>query len=280
MEPERDRIAMLSKTSRFLTYLNAGLYLMLGALLFANPETFSPVFAWKVSTFMTMIIGGWCLGNAWLAFQVARRWDWTSIYASLIYFWAFGLGQLAVLIAFRGRVQTAHPIAWLYLAAIGLNTITAVVGIIEWTRVRPSLRPATVEISSLLIRIPLWGFVLFLYYAALYGLLIPAGGFATNGEIFPEPLSAFTLRSFGVFFLSIALGATPFLRHRDRDALLSHGYCSFGSIVVITIGEFIHFRVFDLSAYPFQVVFLGAYLVVGIVVVIMFALYGTGHRRA
>jgi len=271
---------MLSTNSRWLTYINAGLYVVLGAFLFLRPEGFAPVFAWKVSPFMTMIIGGWCLGNAWLAFQVARRWDWDSTYASLIYFWVFGLAQLAVLIAFRDKVQSAHPIAQLYLIAIGLNALTAVVGIIEWARVRPSLRPAIMEISSPLIRIPLWGFVLFLYYAALYGLLIPAGGFATNGEIFPEPLSAFTLRSFGAFFLSIALGATPFLKNRDRDALLSHGYSSFGSIVVITIGEFVHLRVFDLSTYPFQIVFLGAYLVVGVVVAIMFAKYGTGNRKA
>jgi hypothetical protein len=270
---------MLTNLSKLLTYINAGLYLILGALLFFMPGQFAPVFAWKVSTFMTMIIGGWCLGNAWLTFQIARRWEWTSTFASLIYFWAFGIGQLAVLIAFRDRVQTVHPIALLYILVIGLNTLTALLGIVEWVRIRPPLEPARTEITSPLVRIPLYGFVLFLYYAAFYGLFIPQGGFATTGEIFPEPLSAFTLRSFGAFFLSIALGATPFLRYKDRDALLSHGYLSVGAIIAITIGEFLHFRVFDLSNFPFQVVFLGAYLVVGIVVVIMFVMYGTGYPR-
>jgi len=270
---------MLTNFSRILTYINAGLYLILGALLFFMPGQFSPVFAWKVSTFMTMIIGGWCLGNAWLTFGIARRWEWTSTYASLIYFWVFGLGQFAVLILFREKVQTSHPIALLYILVIGLNALTAVLGLVEWARIRPQLQPAKTEITSPLVRIPLYGFVLFLYYAAFYGLLIPQGGFATTGEIFPEPLSAFTLRSFGAFFLAIALGATPFLRHRDRDALLSHGYLSVGSIIAITIGEFIHIGVFDLSAFPFQIVFLAAYLVVGVVVVIMFAMYGTGYPR-
>lgn len=270
---------MLSNFSKTLTYINAGLYLLLGMLLFLLPAQFAPAFAWKVSTFMTMIIGGWCLGNAWLAFGIARRWEWTSTFASLIYFWAFGLGQLAVLIAFRDKVQTNHPIALLYIFIIGLNALTAVLGSLEWVRIRPQLQQAKTEITAPLVRIPLYGFVLFLFYAAFYGLLVPQGGFATTGEIFPEPLSAFTLRSFGAFFLAIALGATPFLRNKDREALLSHGYLSVGSIIAITIGEFIHIGVFDLTTFPFQIVFLAAYLVVGVVVVIMFALYGTGYPR-
>lgn len=63
---------MLSTVSRWLTYLNAVLYTVLGVLLFFLPESIAPVFAWKVTPFMT--IGGWCLGNAWLAWMIARRW--------------------------------------------------------------------------------------------------------------------------------------------------------------------------------------------------------------
>ncbi|MDP1546719.1 MAG: hypothetical protein Q8L87_11910, partial [Anaerolineales bacterium] len=67
---------MLSNGSRILTYACAALYAVTGLLLFIFPETLAPVFAWKVTAFMTMTIGGWCLGNAWLAFITARRWDW------------------------------------------------------------------------------------------------------------------------------------------------------------------------------------------------------------
>jgi hypothetical protein len=34
---------------------------------------------------MTITIGGWCLGNAWLAYINARRWEWKLVYSSLIY---------------------------------------------------------------------------------------------------------------------------------------------------------------------------------------------------
>jgi hypothetical protein len=82
---------MLSTTSRWLTYLTAIFYAILGAPLFAFPEQLAPVFAWKVTAFMTMTIGAWCLGNAWLAFVVARRWRWSLVYPSLYYLWIFSI---------------------------------------------------------------------------------------------------------------------------------------------------------------------------------------------
>jgi hypothetical protein len=66
---------MLTRFSRLLTFLVSILYAILGAALFFFPEGMAPVFAWKVTGFMTMTIGGWCLGNAWLAFVAARGWS-------------------------------------------------------------------------------------------------------------------------------------------------------------------------------------------------------------
>jgi hypothetical protein len=48
---------MLSNLSRWLTYLLAILYAVLGALLFVFHANLAPVFAWKVTPFMTMTIG-------------------------------------------------------------------------------------------------------------------------------------------------------------------------------------------------------------------------------
>jgi hypothetical protein len=129
---------MLSNTSRTLTYAVAVLYAILGALLFFMPEQLAPVFAWKVTGFMTMTIGGWCLGNAVLAFITARRWEWGLVYPSLVYLWAFGLLETAVLILFRSKLATGHPIAWLYLLTLAVNVLVAAVGIAEWLRLRPA----------------------------------------------------------------------------------------------------------------------------------------------
>ena len=82
---------MLSSTSRTLTYLCAACYLLLGAALFLAPNSLADRFAWSVSPFVLMTMGGWCLGNAAFAWQSARIWQWKSIYPSLIYLWSFAL---------------------------------------------------------------------------------------------------------------------------------------------------------------------------------------------
>jgi hypothetical protein len=55
---------MLSSISRTLTYLSALCYLLVGTVLFLAPGWGSGKFAWNVSPFVLMTIGGWCLGNA------------------------------------------------------------------------------------------------------------------------------------------------------------------------------------------------------------------------
>ena len=97
---------MLSSLSRSLTYLLAFLYGILGILMFFFSSQLAPVFAWKVTPFMTATLGGWCIGNAWSAFHAARRWNWKLVYPVLIYLWVFGLAELAVaLVLVHPRMQ-------------------------------------------------------------------------------------------------------------------------------------------------------------------------------
>ena len=129
---------MLSNTSRLLTYACSVLYGIVGVLMYTMPEQIAPIFAWKVTTFMTITIGGWCLGNAWLAYITARRWEWKLVYTALIYLWLFGVGELIVLFLFRGKLVLEHPIAWLYLAALIVNVLTAIIGVFDYLRIRPA----------------------------------------------------------------------------------------------------------------------------------------------
>src|SRR5688572_27586924 len=105
---------MLSNISRLFTYACAVLYGILGLILYIMPAQMASVFAWKVTEFMTITIGGWCLGNAWLAYLAARRWEWKLIYTALLYLWIFGISELIVLYLFRDKLILSHPIAWLY----------------------------------------------------------------------------------------------------------------------------------------------------------------------
>ncbi len=266
---------MLSNTSRFLTYLTAVLYAVLGALLFFMPETLAPVFAWKVTAFMTMTIGGWCLGNAWLAFIAARRWNWGRVYSSLLYLGLFAVGELLVVYFFRSKLSLAHPVAWLYLLTLFVNLAASWVTLVFWLRTRPPLESSAEQTNSKQY-LALVVFIVFVGFLGLYGCIASIGAPGTNGGIFPEVMSLFTLRSFGVFYLSIALSVVPFLRDRSIKAILTHSIASYGLIVFITIAAFVYLRLFDFASKPGGLLYFGAYLGVGIPLLFVFRKNGTG----
>lgn len=263
---------MLSNTSRLLTYLNALLYAVLGAFLFIMPEQLAPVFAWKVTAFMTMTIGGWCLGNAWLAWISARRWEWNRVFSALLYLWLFGIGELIVLYMFRDNLKLEHPIAWLYCSALIINAITAMVGILELLGKRLSSASSGPTLGSGQ-KIVAIVFVIFVGFLGLYGSTAQVGAPGTNGGIFPEVMSLFTLRSFGVFYLCIALAVAPYLWNHNFNALLHHSIASYGLIVFITLAAFVYIRLFDFALKPGGLLYFGAYLGVGIPLLFVFRKY-------
>lgn len=266
---------MLSNLSRWLTYLLALLYVVLGALLFFLPETLASVFAWKVTPFMTMTIGGWCLGNAWLAWTVARRWTWSRVYTALLYLWLFGIGELLVLYAFRDKLVLQHPIAWLYLITLLVNVIAALLGIVDWIRIRPAREHNAKTTPGRYLFFTAF-YVLFVGFLGLYGSTAQIGAPGTNGGIFPEVMSLFTLRSFGIFYFSLALAVVPLLWDRNLDTFLTHAIASYGLVVFITAAAFVYIRLFDFAAHPGGFVYFAAYVAVGIILLFEFRKYGTG----
>jgi len=266
---------MLSNVSRSLIYLIAVLYAILGTLLFTLPEQLVPVFAWKVSAFMTMTIGGWCLGNAWLAWFAARRWKWSLVYSSIYFLWVFGFGELLVLYLFRDKLRLEHPIAWLYLITLIINVISAGVGINDVTRNHPAHESSGSRTNSLQYT-GLIFFIVFVGFLGIYGCTAPLGARGTNGGIFPEIMSLFTLRSFGVFYLSLALAVIPLLWDRNLNTFLSHGFLSYGLIVFITAAAIVYFRLFDFTVKPGGILYFGAYIGVGVVFLSNFRAHGTG----
>lgn len=266
---------MLSNTSRLFTYLLAILYAILGAFLYLFPAALAPVFAWKVTPFLTMTIGGWCLGNAWLAWVTARRWQWGLVFSTLIYLWVFGVGELLVLFNFRDRLVLSHPVAWLYFITLIVNTIAALAGLVDVMRSRPARTFSGPRFPGFLLAAVV-GFILFVGFLGLYGLTAQVGAPGTNGGIFPEVMSPFTLRSFGMFYSSLALAVVPFLGYRSLSALLHHASASYGLIIFITLAAFINLGLFDFTARPGGLLYFFAYLIVGIPLLFIFRKYGIG----
>jgi hypothetical protein len=266
---------MLSNTSRALAYLLAALYAILGAFLYVMPKSLAPVFAWKVTPFITMTIGGWCLANAWLAYVTARRWDWKLTYTTLLYLWLFGLSELIVLIAFRDKLKLDHPIAWLYLVTLIVNALAALIGLADWLRLRPSLEAGAPHLK------PIHHFYAFLFTAfvgflGLYGLFVQIGAPGTNGGIFPEVMSLFTLRSFAVFYLTIAISSAPYIWQKSLNAVLHHAYASLPLIILVAAAALVYIRLFDFATRPGGLAYIGVYLLVGIPIFFALRTYGTG----
>src|SRR5687768_15894731 len=270
---------MLSNLSRWLTYLLAILYALLGFLLFFFSESLAPVFAWKVTPFMAATMGGWCIGNAWSAFFSARRWDWKLVYMALVYLWIFGITELAVLIAFRDKLVLQHPIAWLYFITICVNALAAIVGVYDWLRLKPvrtSFGPQAGTFHYVLIS----GFVLIVAMLAIYGLYAQVGDVGTNGGVFPEIMSLFTLRAFAVFYLSLCTSAAVPLRERNLPTMLHYGFSSYLLVLAITAAIFMYFDLFDFSTHPGQLIYVGAYFLIGIPLTLTIIREGTGLRQA
>lgn len=266
---------MLSNLSRGLTYLLSFLYAITGFPLFFLPEQLAPVFAWKVTPLMTMTIGGWCLGNAFLAYVTARRWDWKLVSTSLLYLWLFSFLEVIILLIFQERLVLSHFIAWAYLFTLSVNLIAALAGIFDWLRRKPAMPSSAPEIPRFLRILPI-GAVLFTGSIGVAALVNPPGFWGTNGEIFPEPMSLFTLRSFGAFYLSLALAVVPLVRNPNFPLFLNHIYSTLGFFVTITAAAFVYIHLFDFIKRPFGLLYMVAYVVVGIAVGLVLMRYGTG----
>ena len=270
---------MLSDLSRYLTYACALLYAALGVLLFFPSESLADGFAWKVTPFMTMTIGAWCIGNAWLAYISARRWDWQLISTSLLYLWLFGITECIVLFIFRSKLVLSEFIGWMYFLTLGINLITAIVGITDWLRLKPALRVEEPQLRGLIRILPI-GAVLFTGSIGLFGLVVPLGFMGTNNrEIFPEVMSAFTLRAFASFYFSLGLAVIPLLKYPNLRLLLNHIYSASGFILAVTVATLAYIRLFDFAARPLQLVYIGAYVAVAIMVGIALLKYGTGLAK-
>lgn len=251
--------AGLSAASRILTALVAIASGVLGLILFLAPAWAAPRFAWGVTALMVQSIGAWFLGNCLWAARIARSWSWAHWSSGLAYLWGFGVLQTGVLLAYRGKVHTSSPVAWCYLAVIGVMVVTAVVGVADVVRLRPATEEPGPPVPGWL-RLLVVAFVLFVSFLFVVAMVHPSS--AVGGGVFPEDMSPFTVRSFGVYFLSLVLGVLFVARRRTLGPLIGHIEGGLGITAPILLAALLHLSVFGLSAHPGQWIYLGAYTVV------------------
>jgi hypothetical protein len=252
---------MLSPISRSLTYLSAVCYLVLGVVLFLAPTTSSSKFPWNVSPFVVMTIGGWCLGNAAFAWQSARLWRWSVVFPSLIYLWLFGLLEGAVLIYFRDKVVLDSPLAIGYVLVIGLSSLTALIGMLDFLRLRPRSDAEQVTMQPI-VRTSVGVFAFLVAVISLSGIFSRPDGFIASGGIFPENLTLFTIYAFAAFFASLSLSAFSIFLVGNAASILPYAKGGLALIVPILIAAGLNWEKFDFSAQPGGLLYIGAYLLV------------------
>lgn len=265
--------ARIGPATRGLTVTTAALFGVLGLVMFVVPAWASMHFAWSVSPFVTMTMGGWCLGNAAIGAAAARTGSWPLVHPSVLYLGTFSVLQLAVVVAFRDRLRLDHPIAWLYLAALGIGALTALVALVEVVRRRPTwsaggrpLRPPA--------RAGVVAFVVVVAVLAVGGAQAELGGLSSEATVFPEQLSLFTIRAFAAFFAALAIGSLPLIWSRSVEPALHYVRPALVLIVTIMAAAVVHFDAFDLRARPGGWLYLGAYAIVGVAT----AISVTNHR--
>ena len=251
----------LSNLSRRLTWLVAILWVLIGVVFFFVPAWSQARFPWVVSDFVTMTIGGWCLGTAFLAWWAARIWTWGAVHPSLLYLWIFGLFELGVALWFEELLRTNALLTWPYLVTIVATVLAGVVGAIDVIRLRPTTVVAGQPIRPW-IRAATGLFVALVAFLSIVAMTAP--DVALDGRIFPEPLSFFTLRAFGAFYLALAIGAIPTVLAKNLTPVTTFMASAMGLVVIITIAAFVYINAFDFSAQPAQIVYIAVYLAVGI----------------
>jgi hypothetical protein len=184
--------------------------------------------------------------------------------------------ELAVVILYRDKVKTEHPIAWLYLGTIALNFLAGLVGLVDWLILRPKLEPLGKPVSSIY-RVLAALFFVFVGILGVYGITARMGWPGTNGGIFPEVLSQFTIRGFGAFYLSISLGSLPVIWSRGLAPGLTYILAAYNLIVFITTAAFWNLALFDFAQRPGGLIYIGVYLVAGVVFLAILIRKGTGN---
>ena len=130
-----------------------------------------------------------------------------------------------------------------------------------WFRVARYLGPdrsAGLPVTRL-IRLLMVGFVALVFFLAVVAFVAPTR--ATNGVVFPEAFSLFSLRAFGVFYLSLGVAMLILVGDRSADAFLLYMRAGLVLVSLILVATAAYAGSFDLSAHPFQIVYPVAYVV-------------------
>lgn len=266
------KIDMEVKIIGVFSFILFVLYSLLGIILFFNPVWSATQFAWKISPFVAMTIGGWCIGCAFFAWKSFQSGEWKLIYPNLIFLWIFGILETLILVAFKNKVLINSTMAIIYTGTLILNSLFAIFGI--WFLAKNNLPKDSGNITK-----PKWlqnGFNIGIFLVsgiALGALTTANGGIVTSGKFLPETLSLFTVRAFGAFYLSLVLTGLTLIKNKSILPVLAFIEGGLILTIPITIAALKYFPLDRLVYFPGGMIYIFAYIVVVFAVVPLLAYY-------
>jgi hypothetical protein len=252
---------VLAPKTRAAIRIGSLLYLALGVVLFAAPGFAASEFPWNVSSLGLMTIGGWLLGNGIAMWFASAPGPAPRVMPVLAYVTAFAGLELLVVMAFRSAFDLTALLAVPYLLTLADSLIAAAFAMLE-------LRKGTeVVISedaplSVGVRWSIVGLLVFVVALAAAGFLAGPGGLSTSGEVFPEPLTLFTVRGFAAFYLALAFGLVALLLRPGVASAAMLGVAGIALIVPILAAAVLNLGAFDLVGHPLGALYLAAYVIV------------------
>jgi hypothetical protein len=266
----------LARVSGGLLLVAGVAFMLIGVPSFVAPAWAVGEFPWTVGPFLAQTIGAWSIGTALICFHAARVGSPQTIYPLLDYAWVFGIVELFVVFIFLDKLQTGHLLTWPYLVAL-----LALVG--SWvTGVVPSMsaRRQVPVIGGL---VPIWAKV-FGVLVGLFVLLLAFGtwfagptGSTARGGIFPEQMGLFSIRAFSAFLFAIASAISSVLLARSIEPYRALGWAGLYLVVPITLAALLNLSLFDFAARPGGLVYILAYVAVGLVIAAALVYIRRGH---
>jgi len=247
-------------------------FLLIGIPSFIAPDWAVGEFPWKVGPFFAQTVGAWCIGNALICFHAAWLREPARMYPLLVYLWVFGIGELLVVIAYADvldLLQTGHLLTWPYLLALLALVGSWLAGVVvqssdanqmSWRVSDGTFVPTWAKAFGALVGL----FVLFLAFGTL---IANQGGAISRGEVFPEQLTQFSIRSFSAFLFAVAAGIGSVLLARSVEPYVALGWAGLYLVVPITLAALMNLSLFSWER-PGGFVYIAAYVVVGAVLAV------------
>lgn len=126
----------LDQRKPFAGWVRAGLYLLaafgliFGLGLFFLPESFIPLWPWKLAPLASRAVGAWLATFGVAAATLARANDWVTGAGTLASLLAFCILQFVVLFRYFGSVDFANPLAWGYILFLLIGLVASGAGLL------------------------------------------------------------------------------------------------------------------------------------------------------